>query len=394
MMGAARSATAIMRMPWKNLPDALKVSLFMGLVEFLRSGFFVGFFPLFGLEVLKIPLSYVGFLTTLHYGTEAGTRIFAVWLANRFALGVGFVLSAVLAFASFYFFLWSPPVLYPLWAVTWGLALAPLWPRIAAYLRQLARPGFEGRSVSYAWLIIGPLIAAGSFGVGFLSKHDLAWGKSALLFGSVLMLAAGLALFNLRFSERLQKPPPKAWRRYLPLLVPAFLQALAPHLLTTVLFPFLKQSELGVQDVAWPLALSGLLFLAAFRFASVYADQKDPANVVTLAAVFAMVGFGVLGFLPTDVAVDVSIPAIGVALGLYLPGWNAVIVRALPEGERGEGWATLSTASGAAFALGPFVGALAWDLIGPQGPFRLGLFLLALLIPYYQLYFRRLLAHR
>ncbi len=366
----------------------------MGLIEFLRSGFFVGFFPLFGLEILKIPLSYVGFLTTLHYGTEAGTRIFAVWLANRFALGAGLALSAVLAFLSFHLFLYSPVYLYPLWAVTWGLALAPLWPRIAAYLRQLARPGFEGRSVTYAWLIIGPLIASGSFGVGFLSKHDLALGKIALLVGSVFMLAAGLSLYQVRFTETLTKPPPKAWKRYLPLLVPAFLQALAPHLLTTVLFPFLKETELSMRGLALPLTLAGVAFLLAFRLASAYADQKDPVHVVTLAAVFAMAGFGVLGFMPPETAVYWSLPAIGLALGLYMPGWNAVIVRALPEGERGEGWATLSTASGAAFALGPFVGAVAWDLIGPQGPFRLGLFLLALLIPYYQLYFRRLIQHR
>jgi len=366
----------------------------MGLAEFLRSGFFVGFFPLFGLEVLKIPLSYVGFLTTLHYGTEAATRIFAVWAANRLALGLGFVLSAVLAFLAFHLFLLSPVVLYPVWAVLWGLAMAPLWPRVAAYLRQLARPGFEGRSVTYAWLIIGPLIAAGSFGVGFLSKYDLTLGKTALFFGSALMLAAGLTLLNVRFSESLEKPPARAWRRYLPLLIPAFLQALAPHLLTTVFFPFLKQTGLTMEELAVPLALAGILFLVFFRLASTYADQKDPANVVTLAALFAMVGFGVLGFLPPEAAVDVSLPAIGAALGLYMPGWNAVIVRALPEGERGEGWATLSTASGAAFALGPFVGAVAWDIIGPQGPFRLGLLLLALLIPYYQLYFRRYVERR
>jgi len=380
--------------PWKNPKTAIAASFFYGVAEFLRSGFFVGFFPLFGLEVLKIPLSYVGFLTTLHYGTEAASRIFAVWAVNRLALGAGLVFSAALAFLSFHLFLWTPTVLYPLWAITWGVAMAPLWPRVAAYLRQLARPGFEGRAITYAWLIIGPLIAAGSFGVGLLSRHNLAWGKSALILGSVLVVLGGLALAGVRFSETIGRPPPRAWRRYLPLLVPAFLQALAPHLLTTVLFPYLKQTELALRELWAPLLLTGILFAVFFRLASVYADQKDPANVVTLAALFAMVGFGVLGFLPPETALKISLPAIGAALGLYMPGWNAVIVRALPEGERGEGWATLSTASGVAFAIGPFVGAVAWDLIGPQGPFRLGLFLLALLIPYYQLYFRRYVEHR
>ena len=383
-----------MPLPWKNPKLAVGISLFIGVAEFLRSGFFVGFLPLYALESLKIPLSYVGFLTTLHYGTEAALRVAAVWAANRFTLGAGLLFSAALAVLSFHLFFWSPLVLYPVWAVVWGLAMAPLWPRAAAFLRQLARPGFEGRAITYAWLIIGPLIASGSFGVGLLSKQSLAWGKAALMLGSALVLLGGLALSGLRFSETVGRPPPRAWKRYLPLLVPAFLQALAPHLLTTVLFPFLKHTELVLRELWLPLALAGVLFAVFFRFASVYSDQKDPANVVTLAAVFAMVGFGVLGFLPPETALKISLPAIGAALGLYMPGWNAVIVRALPEGERGEGWAALSTASGVAFAIGPFVGAVAWDLIGPQGPFRLGLFLLALLIPYYQLYFRRYVRHR
>ena len=376
--------------PWTRPKDAALVSLFMGSAEFLRSGFFVGFLPLYALEVLKIPLSYVGLLTTLHYGAEAFPRVAVVWLANRFPLGWGIAASALVAFFSFHLFLISPTPLFPVWAVLWGLAMSPLWPRIAAFLRQLARPMYQGRAVTYGWLIIGPLIGAGSFGVGFLSKYELELGRLALTIGSFLLLFFGFLLINFRFPQSELRRQSADYKKFLPLLIPAFLQALAPHLLTTVLFPFLKKENLGLAELALPLALAGLLFLVTFRTAARYADQRDPVLVVVLAALAAMVGFGAIGFFPAKTASLISIPTLGAALGLFTPGWNAVVVRALPEGERGEGWAALSTASGTAFALGPFIGALAWDLLGPQGPFRLGLFLLFLLILYYQLYFRRL----
>ena len=375
--------------PWTKPKDAALVSLFMGSAEFLRSGFFVGFLPLYALEVLKIPLSYVGLLTTLHYGSEALSRVAVVWLANRFPLGWGIAASAALAFASFHLFLHSPPSLLPLWALVWGLALSHLWPRIAAYLRQLAKPLHEGRAVTYGWLITGPLIGAGSFGVGFLSRYDLRLGETALVFGSFSMLALGLSLLRLEFVAAELRPRPKEWKRYLPLLFPAFLQALAPHLLTSVLFPFIKQMDLGLRELAPPFAAALFAFALAFRLASRYADERRPEHVVSAAAVAAALGFGLLGFHPTPTKIALSIPILGLAMGLFIPGWNAVVVRALPEGERGEGWATVSTASGVAFALGPYLGALAWDLIGPEGPFRLGLFLLLALVPYYEFYLGR-----
>ncbi len=381
-----------MQFPWREPWLAIRLALFMGSAEFVRSGFFVGFFPLFGLERLGLPLSYIGLLTSLHYGAEAFPKVAVVWLANRFPFGYGLLGSALLAVLSYWGLLLLPPALYPILAVAWGLAMAPLWPRLAAFFSQIARPGHHGRSVTYAWLIVAPMIGLGSFGVGFLSKTRLDLGQLALATGSVLFILLALSLFFVRFPPASQEQKRFPILRFAVLVVPAFLQNLAPHLLTTVLFPFLKQARLGVRELALPLLLGGLAFLALIRLAARYSDRRDPASVVAASALLAALGFGALAFGEARRVLVWTAPLLGAALALYIPGWNTVVVRSLPENERGEGWGAISTVSGAAIAAGPVIGALAWDLLGPRGPFLLGLALLLFLLLYYLFFLRRMIA--
>lgn len=382
----------MIRFPWQNPKTAVRLALFYGAAEFLRSGFFVGFFPLFGLEHLKLPLSTLGLLTSLHYGSEALTKVGAVWLSNRLPFGLGFLASAALAFLTFWGFFLLPPYAFPLIAIVWGIAMAPIWPRIAAYLMQTAKPEHQGRAVTYAWLIVAPLIGLGSFGIGFLSKHKLAWGQEALAAGSALLVLLALGVVHLRFPAVEVKRKGYAYRRFLLLIIPAFLQNLAPHLLTTVLFPFLKQAEIGFLPLLVSVALGGGTFLVMLRPVARFADRRDPALVTGLSALLAALAFGGLALSDPNRALYWTAVCIGAALALYIPGWNALIVRSLPQNERGEGWGAISTVSGAAIAVGPAVGAFAWDLLGPQGPFLLGLSLLLALLFYYLVFLRRIMA--
>ena len=381
----------VARLPWQNPKLAVQLAIFYGTSEFLRSGFFVGFFPLFGLERLGLPLSSIGLLTSLHYGAEAFGKVGTVWLSNRFPLGPGLFVSALLAALGYWGMLLGPALAYPVMAAAWGLAMAPIWPRIAAYLSQTARAAHRGRAVTYAWLIVTPMIGLGSFGVGFLTKNHLEWGRLALTAGSLVLPLLGLGLIGLRFPAVAGERKGYVLARFAALLVPAFLQNLAPHLLTTVLFPFLKQAAIGPALLLAAIAVGGATFLALIRPAARFADQRDPALIVALSALLAAIAFAGLALANPARALLVVAPLVGAALALYIPGWNSVVVRALPPNERGEGWGAINTVSGAAIAAGPAIGAFAWDALGPEGPFLLGMLLLLLLLLYYLFFLRRML---
>ncbi len=224
---------------------------------------------------------------------------------------------------------------------------------------QTGKPEHQGRAVTYAWLIVAPLIGLGSFEIGFLSKHELAWGQRALAVGSLLLLLLALGVARLRFPVVAVKRKDYAYRRSLLLIIPAFLQNLVPHLLTTVLFPFLKQTKIGFLPLLVAATMGGGTFLFRLRPVTRFADRRDPALVTGLSALLAALAFGGLALGDPNLALYWTAVCIGAALALYIPGWNALIVRSLPQNERGEGWGAISTVNGPAIAVGPAVGTFA-----------------------------------
>ncbi|NPB04060.1 MAG: MFS transporter [Thermotogae bacterium] len=381
-----------MNLPWKQPKKALAISAYLGFMEFLRSGFFVGFLPIYGIDVLKVHLTYIGLTTTTHYLIESLIKMPATWLLVRVKLGNILVGASLLVLLSLVGFLYLPIYAFPLLSATWALAMTTLWPKLASFLTKIAKEDHKGRAVTYSWIIIAPIIGLGGFSVGLIAKENIPLSRNLLLAVAILALGIALLLRNLDFPEKTHEKRTAFFRAFIKtasnikyLLLPAFIQNLVPHLLTNTLFPYIKTLSLSNVELVVYIATGAILFFLIFNIGSKYSDTRDPFDVLIASVFLALIGFALFAQPVSKATIIFGVLAISFAMGLLIPGWNALIVKTLPSTDKGEGWSAISTVSSIAIAAGPLIGAVAWDILGPNGPFTLGTLLLAILLGYYLL---------
>lgn len=281
----------------------------------------------------------------------------------------------------------SPWLFVPLRLID-GMGSAALWPAAAAVMAD--RTDGEQRATAMgtlnmfflSGLALGPSL--GLFVSGFLGGY--AWGfylASALLLG-----AAGLATLVFpddgeRHHHALHHQTPGAWAsgfvrglRQSPLLcsmlLVAFVQMFGVGLLAPILVIYAHEVvQLSDQ-------LIGTVFLAmvlAVAVASVpggrMADRVGRPRTVIWGMVMASVGMWLLPLAGRGHVLILGAAAVllGGSYAISSPAWLALMSEAAPRGSTGVVMGASETAQGAGLVIGPLLGGMLYDGVGPQAPF-------------------------
>jgi MFS family permease len=280
----------------------------------------------------------------------------------------------------------SPWLFVPLRLID-GMGSAAVWPVAAAVMADRT----DGRRRATAMgtlnmfflsgLAFGPSL--GLFVSGFLGGYT--WGfylSSALLLG-----AAGLAMLVFRDEDHphhlVSHLPPGAWAS-------GFIQSVrrSPLLLSMLLIAFVQMIGVGLlapilviyahEVVQLSDQLIGTLFLAmvlAVALASVpggrLADRVGRPRTVVWGMVMASVGMWVLPLAGRGNMLILAVAALllGGSYAVSSPAWLALMSEAAPPGSTGLVMGASETAQGAGLVIGPLLGGMLYDGLGPQAPF-------------------------
>lgn len=366
--------------------------------ELVRTGFVVSALPVAG-PALGLSKAGIGAVVSAHYLADALGRGPMGFVTERWGLGRVLAVGAALGLGMLGLTLLFPS---PLWGVPlaalWGLCFGALWPGVMSASHAYALPGRTARALTLTNLSVAPAILAGVLLVGPLmgTRPGLGWG--VLLGTQALALLLGLGLWRLRLpvTEGLGQGVWQGWARVGALLPAAFAQTLAPGLLVTLIFPLLRELDLGLPDLLGPGALAGLSFALGLLALGRVADRLHPRLALTPGLLLLAFTFGLAAWTgPAEVrAGGLWGLALGLGLGYsaFITGWNGLVARTLPEGHRAAAWGTVMAVEALGYAVGPLLGGAAWQLAGQRGVFLLGALVFVLTEAYYLWPARRLRA--
>ncbi len=375
-------------LPWRRPGLVLRLVGVLALSEMLRSAFFVGFFPLFAQGKLGLGASWIGLVTSVHYFTDAFAKSAGGWLSERLRLGSVLLAGGVMAFFAVVFLPRGPLVWMILLAAAWGLFISPLWPAILTFVSRDSREGFEARGVTSATVLVGPLLGLAMLATGYLAQESPELADRA-----ILALAGGLLLLSLSLAG-IKSPAPRPsrepydWRKLAVLLPAAFVQTLSTGVLAPVLFLYIARVDLSLPRLVFLIAVGAGAALFVFWRSAKRADEGEPRKLLVPGLFLAALGFTLVGVLPLAFgpvlwALALTGVLIGVGFGLFFPGWNGLVVKSLPDADRAAAWGVIMTLEALGYAVGPAIGGVTWDLLGPWGPFATGGMLMALVGGYY-----------
>lgn len=280
----------------------------------------------------------------------------------------------------------SPWLFVPLRLVD-GIGSAALWPAAAAVMAD--RTTGAGRATAMgalnmcflAGLALGPSL--GLFVSGFTGSYR--WGfylASALLLGAAILAA-------LVFREGEHGPDstphqtPQQWAG-------GFLRGIrqSPLLLTMLFVAFIQMFGVGLlapilviyahEIVHLSDHLIGTLFLVivlGVAVASVpggrMADRIGRPRTVMWGMVMASVGMWLLPLAGRGNLAILGVAALllGGSYAISSPAWLAMMSEAAPRGSTGMVMGASETAQGAGLVIGPVLGGILYDAVGPQIPF-------------------------
>lgn len=381
-------------LPWRPAERAsfFRLVLSIGLMEGVRSGFFAGLLPFYAPEHLGLGPTAFTLAFTFHQLSENISKTFGGLLAERVGFGRTITLAAFTGLATL---ILTPKahVGWLLWglSILWGLTMSTLYPGLMTLASRIAVPGREARALSFTLTLVMPWVGIGLVGVGQVAQREPEVALTLLIAAQGVTLLLGLSLLPFRI------PIPQKVREAFPLmrlllfLPAAFGQTFAPALVSLFILRFAKE-ELGLE----PIALGGLLLLGgslAFGLLPFTGRQVDRrgyrfalvSGLLLLALVMARLAF-------TSSLGELAVLAIfgGLGFSLFIPGWNSLLARNLPEENRAAIWGGLMTVEGLGVALGPAVGGLLWETIGIRAPFLAGSATFLLLSLFYAVLFWRI----
>lgn len=367
---AGRTIGAVL---WLRPLTMLRLLALLTLCETVRTGFFVSALPVSG-PALPLSAAAIGAMAGAHYLADALAKGPAGLLIGRWGLGAALLPGPLLGLAALLLARHAPHALSGvLVCAAWGVGYAALWPGVMSASQALAVPGRTARALTVSNLSVAPAILTGALVVGPLMKGwpDLTW--TALLVTQLLTALLALSLLRVRLPAPERTAPLwRDWRPVAGLLPAAFVQTLAPALLSTVLYPLLDRLDLTVRDLLPGGAVALTTFGLSVWLIGRRADRGDPRRallpgLLLLAGTFALAAApGVTTLLPLLGAL------LGAGYGAFITGWNGLVARTLPEGQRAAAWGTVMAVEALGYAAGPVLGGVAWQLAGVPGVFGLG----------------------
>lgn len=365
----------------------LRVAAIVGVAE-LGFATVVPLLPLYLKERLGASATLVGLVVATFAAVE--TLFKTTWgsvadrIGRRPVIIWGLVLSSIAPVLMT--LLRSPWLFVPLRLID-GIGSAALWPAAAAVMAD--RTTGAGRATAMgtlnmfflSGLALGPSL--GLFVSGFTGSYRVGFYlASALLLGAA-MLAARVFPEGEHAPDSVHHQTPGAWAggllrgiRQSPLLLSmlfvAFIQMFGVGLLAPILVIYAHE----VVQLSDPLI--GALFLVivlGVAIASVpggrMADRIGRPRTVMWGMAMASVGMWLLPLAGRGNLAILGVAALllGGSYAVSSPAWLALMSEAAPRGSIGMVMGASETAQGAGLVIGPLLGGILYDSLGPQIPF-------------------------
>jgi MFS family permease len=366
-----------------------RIALILGIAQ-LGFATILPLLPLYLTERLGASVKLVGIVVAAFALVETFFKTAWGGVADRYGrkpiILVGLGLSAV---APLLMSVLRMPLLFVPLRVIDGMGSATLWPSSAAAVADTTAP--EQRATGMALLntaflggmAAGPALglfvagAAGDPRAGFYLSSALF--VLAIVLASVLFPPAGAHAaatvsgagqharsgYVVTFVEALRTSPTMATLYFV-----AFVQMFGVGILIPIAAIYAKQI-IGLREQA-----IGVLFLAvtiAVALAGVpggrLADRIGKPRLITIGMVIGTAGMWLLPFGGGLLGLVVAGVLLGVSYAFVLPAWLALITELAPPGRLGLAVGASETVQGMGVVLGPLLGGLLWDTLGPKAPF-------------------------
>ncbi len=366
---------AILPYQRRSLPTLIAFLSVVGIFEAIRSAFFWNYLP-YVRQDLGLTAAEIGLAYTLNVLSETFTKTLGGFLVQRIGLGLVAVLAAVAVSVCIYL---TPHVsnslsLFGL-VMAWGVLYSGLGPGIMTYVSRVAIQGREGRALAYAGMSAAPWVGLGLIGGNLLVRHNVQDTHSGLMILSFLAIGLSFLLFRYRdpkfASGLLQENHP--WQKLMLFLPAAFAQMFAPALISQIFLKYAdKELKLSVFQVGCLLTVAAITNFVGTGVFGRIADRQGSRVPLIFGILLMGLAFILVAIRPTFWWLVLVAFIAGMGNSMFIPSWNAMVVKLLPVQNRAAVWGTLMTVEGLGNALGPAAGGLLTTTIGTTAPFFAG----------------------
>lgn len=386
------TSRVLQSLPWPRATVSVvwRAVAVLCLAEFVRTGVYGAFLPLFGPKNLGLNATAIALAFSVHFGADTVARSLGGHFVGRFGLRPLAVVGALVTLGV----LLTLPHVTAAWelmllAAIHGVAFSPLWPGVMTLASSNAAPNEQARATSFTQMAIFPFIGVSFLGIGELASLGLRVGQTSVAWLALVFAGALSVLFLIGRTWELVRvrpssatatsvreaapPAPPGTKRALAVLLPvAVMQTLGLTLLSPILLKFAVNAGLGTLGLAVVVGIGAGTAYLLLNAAGKLADRRGPRSVLLLGLVLIGLGFAAIATLPPLWAYFAIALVVGVGYALMMPGWLGLVAKMLPEKERATRWGVIMTAENVGTTVGPIIGGFAWDAFGMRGPFLVG----------------------
>ncbi len=362
----------------------------MFLCEFVRATVLVSLLPDLVTVEFGLPLSIAAFAISAHYLMDTLGRSPSGWLVDRFGARAVTGMGAALSLLALFMVSRAGPTA-PLWLflAVYGVGTSPLWPSVitTATRGREERRGSVIGGVFAIWIIaigVGPVL------MNFLLPAHLKTGLMIVLAVQALAFLMALLLPARAAHAGVPLPSWKLWRRVgkVSVLFPGmFAQSMTVGVLLPVINLFLH-NVLGLIGFRYGelLAVGGGLAVVLMVPLGRIADKSGVRRPLVAGFAMAAIGLVLLGETRQFWPAALLAALMGIGFALILPAWNTLLASTVHPSAEAALWGVFMTVEGLGLTVGPVLGAAAWGILKPEGPFLLAAVILAAMAVFYALY--------
>ncbi|WP_314587499.1 MFS transporter [Paenibacillus terrigena] len=369
------------------------------LVEFVRGAALISFIPIYGKNILFIPVAMIGVAVTAHYLTDTVLKSVIGYLLDRFSIRFIVHTGLLITCAGMFLFQYAHTAwVFVLASALYGIGISPIW------IVCLTKVTEENRATQMGflytiWLVgmgLGPVVC------NLVIEHYPILTYWILVGLSILAWVLSLFMTNKKvnqvraipFREQLMILKDRL-RAMKPLLPGMILQTTGASMIVPILPSFAEES-LHLTNTEYTLLL---LFGGACTVIGLIPMGR-------LSDRFGKKWFLVLGFLifafalfsisqgPSLGMAYVWAIVLGISYAAVLPAWNALLAQYVPPAQQGLGWGIFSTVEGIGVMIGPVLGGYLASVMSTQKVVLISSILFGLIALFYVFFPFRLLAHQ
>lgn len=206
--------------------------------------------------------------------------------------------------------------------------------------------------------------------MAFLVPKDIQAAYAALLIGQGLVILLSLPLLSFREKIPLPKQEYYPWRQLALFIPAAFGQTFAPAIVSQLIQKFATaELRLGFLELGSVILLGGAVAFSSMGWLGRIPDRRGPKAPLILGLFLMSVTMLLVAQKPSFPQLLAVAVLGGIGFALFVPSWNALVVKVLPQNNRAAIWGTLMMIEAWGTAAGPSVGGILWSTLGVAAPF-------------------------